>query len=57
MINRAVSGRELADRLLAERAAGRYTVDFASSGMTTTTNRYIPKNVLTPVEPFNGEGP
>ena len=52
MISRDVSGRELADRLLAERAAGRFTVDFASSGMTTTTNRYIPNNVLTPMEPF-----
>ena len=52
MINRSVSGRELADRLLAERAAGRFTVDFASSGMTTTTNRYIPNNVLTPLEQF-----
>ena len=52
MINRSVSGRELADRLLAERAAGRFTVDLASSGMTTTTNRYIPNNVLMPVEPL-----
>ena len=52
MINRDVSGRELADRLLAERAAGRFTVDFASSGMTTTTNRYIPNGVLMPLEPL-----
>ena len=52
MINRDVSGRELADRLLAERAAGRFTVDFAASGMTTTTNRYIPNGVLTGLEQF-----
>ncbi len=52
IVNRDVSGRELADRLLAERSAGRYTVDFAASGMTTTTNRYIPNDVLMPVEPL-----
>lgn len=46
------SGSSIADRLLAERGAGRYDLDGFRVGLTTTTSRLIPNNVLTPIKPL-----
>lgn len=46
------SSRELVDRILAERNAGRFTIDLFISGLGTSTQRLIPNGVLQPIEPL-----
>ena len=46
------SGRQAAARILAERAAGQYTVDVAYTGATSSLGVLIPNDVLAPVEPL-----
>ena len=48
----AGSGRSQADRILAERRAGRYTVDVIAAGQSTVTQRLIPAGVLDPLKPL-----
>ena len=45
------SGRKQADRLLAERGAGKYKVDVIMVGPTTGNRRLIPNGVLDPITP------
>ncbi len=45
-------GREAADRILAERQAGIYTVDIWMTGIVTSNTRIIPAGVLDPVKPM-----
>ena len=52
MIVSGGSGRQAAARILAERAAGQYTVDLAYTGATTAHGVLIPNQVLAPVEPL-----
>ncbi len=52
MILSGGSGSQSAERILAERAAGLYTVDVAQAGQTTSLQRYKPNNLLAPVEPL-----
>ena len=44
------SSRELVDRILAERNAGRFTIDLFISGLGTSLERLVPNGVLQPVE-------
>ena len=46
------SGREVANRLLAERAAGKYAADIAMPGVTTTNVRLAPYGVLDPIKDY-----
>ncbi len=46
------SGRESAERMLAEQAAGRFTVDTQHTGETTAVGRFVPNNALQPIEPL-----
>ena len=52
MILSGGSGRQSAERILAERAAGLYTVDIAQAGATTSLQRLLPNGVLAPLEPL-----
>ena len=52
MILSGGSGSQSAERILAERAAGLYTVDVAQAGQTTSLQRYKPNNILAPIEPL-----
>ena len=45
-------GRATADRILAERAAGKYTVDIIHSGGNTAKSRFVPNGVLVPIAPL-----
>ena len=45
------SSRQLVDRILAERNAGRYTIDLFISGLGTSLERLVPNGVLQPIEP------
>ena len=45
------SSSELIERVLAERAAGKYELDFFWAGVGTTNRRMIPNNMLVPVLP------
>ncbi len=45
------SGRRQADRLLAERGAGRYQVDIIMTGGTTGNQRLVPNGVPDPIGP------
>jgi iron(III) transport system substrate-binding protein len=51
VVTGAGSGRKNADRILAERKAGRYTVDVIHIGANTTMGRLVPAGVLDPLEP------
>ena len=52
MILSGGSGRLAADRILAERGAGLYTVDIAQTGVSTAMGILVPSEVLAPVEPL-----
>ena len=52
MILSGGSGRQSAERILAERAVGLYTVDIVQAGATTSLQRLLPNDVLAPVEPL-----
>ena len=52
MILSGGSGSVAAERILAERAAGLYTVDLAYTGATTAHGVLIPNDVLAPFEPL-----
>ncbi len=43
------SSREIVDRILAERSAGRYTIDHFLVGLGTTIGRLLPNDVLIPI--------
>ena len=45
------SSSDLIERILAERAAGKYEIDFFWAGVGTTNRRMIPNNMLVPVLP------
>jgi iron(III) transport system substrate-binding protein len=51
VVTGAGSGRKNADRILAERKAGRYTVDIIHTGPNTAMGRLYPAGVLDPLEP------
>jgi iron(III) transport system substrate-binding protein len=44
-------GSKQADRILAERAAGKYEVDIIMVGGTTANDRFVPNGVLDPIDP------
>jgi len=46
------SGREQADRVLAEQRADRFAVDTIQTGKSTMNLRYVPNNALQPIEPL-----
>ena len=46
------SGRENADRLLAEQSVGRFTVDMVHSGGSTLTQRLMPNDGIAAIEPL-----
>ena len=46
------SSRQLVDRILAERKAGRFTIDLFISGLGTSLERLVPNGVLQPIEPL-----
>lgn len=46
------SGREQADRMLAEQRVGRFEVDLGQGGETTINTRLVPANALEPIPPL-----
>ena len=46
------SGSEASARILAERAAGQYTVDVTMTGASSANDVFVPNNALDPVEPL-----
>ena len=46
------SGRENADRMLAEQAVGRYSIDMVHSGASTLAERLMPNDAIVPITPL-----